>query len=207
MAKHNAENADQCNHVVQETKEIVANVMGHLKSMGEAIQRISQSSEETVKIIKTIDGIAFQTNLLALNAAVEAARAGEAGAGFAVVAEEVRNLAMRAAEAAKNTNALIDNTVKAVHVGNDLMEATQTAFQRNVEIAQRMDDLVSGIAAASREQVQGIEQVNGAVTEMERVAQQNAANAEESAATSERIGAQAEQIKGFVVQLGALAKG
>ena len=101
--------------------------------MGKAIGEITKSSEETGKIIKTIDEIAFQTNLLALNAAVEAARAGEAGAGFAVVADEVRNLAMRAAEAAKNTSNLIENTIKAVKSGSELTRVTQEAFKKNVE--------------------------------------------------------------------------
>ncbi|HAA02439.1 MAG TPA: methyl-accepting chemotaxis protein, partial [Syntrophobacteraceae bacterium] len=118
----------------------------------------------------------------ALNAAVEAARAGEAGAGFAVVADEVRNLAMRAAEAARNTADLIEGTVKKVKDGSELMARTNQEFQQVAGSAGRVADLVGEISAASSEQAQGIEQINRAVTEMDKVTQQNAANAEESAA-------------------------
>ena len=120
MTKQNADNANQAKAMMTETKQIVEKVDSQMNEMTEAIAEITKTSEETGKIIKTIDEIAFQTNLLALNAAVEAARAGEAGAGFAVVADEVRNLALRAAEAARNTNSLIDNTIKAVKQGNEL---------------------------------------------------------------------------------------
>ena len=114
MTKQNADNANQAKAKMREAEQIVDKVDHHMGEMAGAIGEITKSSEETGKIIKTIDEIAFQTNLLALNAAVEAARAGEAGAGFAVVADEVRNLAMRASEAAKNTGSLIENTIRAV---------------------------------------------------------------------------------------------
>jgi methyl-accepting chemotaxis protein len=172
--------------------------------MSRAIDKISKSSEETVKIIKTIDEIAFQTNLLALNAAVEAARAGEAGAGFAVVADEVRNLALRAADAAKTTNALIENTIKAVRDGSELTRLTQDAFQRNVETSKRAGELVGEIVAASEEQAQGIDQINKAVADMDKVTQQSASNAEETASASEEMSAQAEQMKAFVGNLETL---
>ncbi len=165
------------------------------------MEEISKASEETSKIIKTIDEIAFQTNLLALNAAVEAARAGEAGAGFAVVADEVRNLAMRAADAARNTAELIEGTVKKVNEGGELVATTNEAFTEVAESSSKVGELVGEIAAASNEQAEGIEQVNKAVVEMDKVVQQNAANAEESASASEEMNAQAEQMKAMVDQL------
>jgi methyl-accepting chemotaxis protein len=174
------------------------------QSLAEGASEQASSLEETSKIIKTIDEIAFQTNLLALNAAVEAARAGEAGAGFAVVAEEVRNLAMRSAEAAKGTANLIEGTVKKIKDGSDLVTATNKAFTEVATSASKVGELVSEIAAASNEQAQGIEQVNKAVTEMDKVTQQNAANAEESASASEEMSAQAEQMRGIVGELIAI---
>ena len=207
MTRQNADNAHQAKSMMAQVDQIVADVNHHMGKMTEAISEITQSSEETSRIIKTIDEIAFQTHLLALNAAVEAARAGEAGAGFAVVADEVRNLAMRAAEAAKNTNNLIENTIKAVKNGNELTLATREAFQKNVEISEKIGKLVDEIAAASQEQAQGISQVSKAVAEMDGVTQKNAASAEESASAAEEMNAQAEQMKGFVGELIALVNG
>ncbi len=205
--KQNADNARQAKIMVVEGRQTVENVDRHMGQMAEAIAEITKSSEETGKIIKTIDEIAFQTNLLALNAAVEAARAGETGAGFAVVADEVRNLAMRAAEAAKNTSSLIENTIKSVKSGNLLTLATQEAFKKNVEIASKIGRLIDEIVTASQEQAQGIGQVNKAVAEMDKVTQQNAANAEESASAAEEMNAQAEHMKGYVSELVALVGG
>ena len=171
------------------------------------MSEISKASEETSKIIKTIDEIAFQTNLLALNAAVEAARAGEAGAGFAVVADEVRNLAMRAADAARNTASLIEQTVKKVGDGSTLVARTNEAFGEVAEAAAKVGDLVAEISAASQEQAQGIEQVNKAVAQMDKVVQQNAANAEESASASGEMNSQARNMRRFVEDLVALVRG
>lgn len=201
MTKQNAENATQARSKMGEAREIVSRVNAHMNDMAEAIEEITKTSEETGKIIKTIDEIAFQTNLLALNAAVEAARAGEAGAGFAVVADEVRNLAMRAAEAAKNTADLIEKTIKSVRNGNELTQSTRQAYQASVEISAKVGELVDEIAAASEEQAQGIDQINRAVTEMDKVTQQNAASAEESASASEELNAQADEMQAMVQEL------
>jgi methyl-accepting chemotaxis protein len=171
------------------------------------MKEISIASEQTAKIIKTIDEIAFQTNLLALNAAVEAARAGEAGAGFAVVAGEVRNLAMRAAEAAKNTAGLLEGTVKKIQSGSNMVSKTNEDFGKVAAGSKKVGGLVGEIAAASREQAQGIEQINIAMAEMDRVVQQNASNAEESAKASEGMNVQAEQMKKFVDHLVVLVGG
>ena len=207
MTKQNADNAGQAKAMMGDAKNIVEKVSGHMEEMSKAITEITKTSEETSKIIKTIDEIAFQTNLLALNAAVEAARAGEAGAGFAVVADEVRNLAMRAAEAAKNTNDLIENTIKAVKSGNELTKKTQDAFKENIAISGKISQLIDEIATASQEQAHGISEVSTAINEMNSVTQQTAANAEESASASEELNAQAEQMKSYVADLSTVVGG
>ena len=211
MIKQNAENANEAKSMMAEASRIVEKVNKHMGEMAEAIINITRSSEETGNIIKTIDEIAFQTNLLALNAAVEAARAGEAGAGFAVVADEVRNLAMRAADAARETSDLIENTIKAVKTGNDLTQSTQKAYKEDMEISEKVGNIIAEIAGASNEQAQGIEQINTAVAQMDKVIQQVAANAEESASISEEMNAQAGQmrnlVKGLVVLVGGASQG
>ena len=204
MTRQNAQNAKAAKARMAEAREIIEKVNHHMGDMGKAIQEIAVFSEDTGKIIKTIDEIAFQTKLLALNAAVEAARAGEAGAGFAVVADEVRNLAIRAAEAAKNTADLIESTIRAVRAGYELTQATQESFKENMAITSKVGVLVEEIAVASSEQAHGIEQVNKAVADMDKVVQQNAANAEESASGAEEMNAQAEQMKTMVNDLVAL---
>jgi len=207
MTKQNADNAAQAKALTGEAKQIVDKVDDQMHRMVKAIQEVAKSSEETGKIIKTIDEIAFQTNLLALNAAVEAARAGEAGAGFAVVADEVRNLAMRAADAAKNTSNLIENTIVTVKNSRDLTQQTQEGFKENVAISNKIGQLIDEIAAASSEQAQGIGQIGKAVAEMDKVVQQTAANAEESASASEEMNAQALQMKKNVEQLVTIIDG
>jgi methyl-accepting chemotaxis protein len=207
VTRQNADNAGAAKAKMAEAFQVVQKVNQHMHEMGEAIGEITDSSEETGKIIKTIDEIAFQTNLLALNAAVEAARAGEAGAGFAVVADEVRNLAMKAAEAAKTTTELIEKTVSAVKKGNQLTDSTRQAFLENIEISDKVGELVEEIAAASGEQAQGIEEINRAVAEMDKVVQQVAATAEESAAASEEMNSQAVEMEGFVRGLTSIVSG
>ena len=207
MTKQNADNAAQAKVLTGEARQTVNKVEDQMRRMVTAIQEVTKSSEETGKIIKTIDEIAFQTNLLALNAAVEAARAGEAGAGFAVVADEVRNLAMRAADAAKNTSNLIENTIVTVKNSRDLTQQTQDAFKENVAISGKIGQLIDEIAAASAEQAQGIGQVGKAVAEMDKVVQSTAANAEESASASEEMNAQAEQMKSYVAKLVTIIDG
>ncbi len=207
MTRQNADNAGQANNLMKAASSVVSKANDSMGQLTGAIAEISRASEETSKIIKTIDEIAFQTNLLALNAAVEAARAGEAGAGFAVVADEVRNLAMRAADAAKTTATLIEDTVKKIGDGSELVNATNSAFAEVSTSAGQVGELVGEIAAASREQAEGIEQVNQAVTEMDKVTQQNAANAEESASASEEMSAQAEMLKDMVGGLVTIVEG
>lgn len=204
MTKQNASNAGQADSLMKQANQVVGKANASMNQLTGSMQEISQASEQTSKIIKTIDEIAFQTNLLALNAAVEAARAGEAGAGFAVVADEVRNLAMRAAEAAKNTAALIEGTVRKVSDGAALVKSTNDAFDEVSGSAKKVGELVGEIAAASSDQAQGIEQINTTVSQMDKVTQQNAANAEESASASEELNAQAEEMKKFVADLSAI---
>lgn len=208
MTRQNADNAQLANDMM--TKEAAPNfhmIEERMGIMAKAMQASVSASEETAKVIKTIDEIAFQTNLLALNAAVEAARAGEAGAGFAVVADEVRNLAMRSTEAAKNTQDLISNSTGRIKEATTIYGQVSEAMGKNGEIAKKVTELVGEIAVASREQAQGISQVNTAVAEMDKVAQQTAASAEESASAAEELNAQSEQMKSYIGDLVALIGG
>jgi methyl-accepting chemotaxis protein len=207
MTRQNADNAAQADSLMASTSTVVDEANKAMGELNRSIAEISEASDETFKILKTIDEIAFQTNLLALNAAVEAARAGEAGAGFAVVADEVRNLAMRAAEAAKSTSGLIETTTSKVKEGSKLVEKTNAAFADVAESSKKVASFVSEIAAASQEQAEGINQTTKAVNEMDEVAQQNAAGAEESASASDEMSSQAMQMKGFVTDLIALVGG
>ncbi len=207
LTRHNAERAGEARSFMGRVQEIVGRVDKHMNDMAKAVDEITSSSEETAKIVRTIDEIAFQTNLLALNAAVEAARAGEAGAGFAVVADEVRNLAMRAAEASRTTSSLIENTIQAVRGGSKLTASTKEAFVENVDLTGKIEQLIEEIAVASKEQAEGVEQVSRAINEMNILIQQNAANSEESAGAAEQLSAQAENMKGYIEHLGALVGG
>ena len=207
MTKQNADNAQQANTLAAEARNAAKGGAESMQRMSTAIDDIQKSSDQTAKIIKVIDEIAFQTNLLALNAAVEAARAGEAGKVFAVLAEEVRNLAMRSAEAAKNTANMIEESVKNAKNGVEISNEVSKSLEEIVNGITKTTDLVGEIAAASSEQAQGIDQVNTAVAQMDKVTQQNAANAEESASASEELSAQAEAMNQMIEQLVTLING
>ncbi|SHJ96334.1 Methyl-accepting chemotaxis protein (MCP) signalling domain-containing protein [Desulfatibacillum alkenivorans DSM 16219] len=201
MTKQNAQHAGQADKLMKEVESVVTEANQAMEGLTRSMEEITSASDETFKIVKTIDEIAFQTNLLALNAAVEAARAGEAGAGFAVVADEVRNLASRAAEAAGNTALLIEGTVKKIEQGSGLVTETNHSFGRVAGRASKVAQLVSEIAEASHEQADGIEQINHAIAEMEKVTQQNTGSAEESASASEELKSQSLQMQQLVAKL------
>lgn len=207
MTQRNAASAGQCNTLMAQAKETVSGMARATEEMSRTIAKIKASSDDTAKIIKTIDEIAFQTNILALNAAVEAARAGEAGAGFAVVADEVRNLAQRCAQAAKETAAKIEESVNNANQGVQVTGRVAESLQQTVTNSGKVAELVAEIAAASQEQAQGINQVNTAVTQMDKVTQSNAANAEESASAAEELNAQADALREAVAELLQLVDG
>ncbi|WP_221029613.1 methyl-accepting chemotaxis protein [Actomonas aquatica] len=166
--------------------------------LNEAMGRIKSSSDEISKIIKTIDEIAFQTNLLALNAAVEAARAGEAGAGFSVVAEEVRALAHRAAKAAKESGEKISHAVRNSGEAASVAGEVTTDLESIRQQVEKVDRLIASIATAAEEQAQGVDQINRAIDEIDQVTQGNAAAAEESASASTELKAEADAVQGLV---------
>ncbi len=179
MTSQNTENTVAADKLMQQTKAALENANQSMSKLTSSMQEITQASEQTQKIVKSIDEIAFQTNLLALNASVEAARAGEAGAGFAVVADEVRNLAIRAKDAAQSSTSLIEDIVHKVLGGEDLVRATSTAFGEVTDSSEKVLGLMGEIAVASKEQYQGISQINSAVAELSNSTQRNASNAEE----------------------------
>jgi methyl-accepting chemotaxis protein len=190
-----------------EAGELVTHGVSAMQRMSTSINDIKTSSDKTAKIIKTIDEIAFQTNLLALNAAVEAARAGEAGKGFAVVAQEVRNLAQRSAEAARNTAELIEAGQSNAESGVAVAVEVSANLEGIKESSGKVATLIAEIAAASSEQSQGIGQVNTAVSEMDKVVQSNAANAEESASAAEEMSSQAQELNSLVGELVSVVGG
>ncbi len=207
MSRQSASSAGKANDLMQTTGQVVEQARHSMSGVTDSMTAIDTASQETSRIIKTIDEIAFQTNLLALNAAVEAARAGEAGAGFAVVADEVRNLSLRAAEAADNTGNLIQTTVERVIDGSQQVNQTSRGFDQVSDKAAKVLHLVGEIAGASHEQAQGIKQVTETVTEMNKITQQNAANAEESASMAEELSAQAEEMRALVNALAVMMDG
>jgi len=207
MTKRNADGAGQAKDLAGQTRGVANTGVTDMEEMKDAMSAIKGSSAEITKIVKTIDEIAFQTNILALNAAVEAARAGEAGAGFAVVAEEVRNLARRSAEAARESATKIRDSVAKSEHGVEISAKVAGSLQEIVDRVTKVDTLVAEIAHASAEQHQGIEQVNVAVSQMDKVTQSNAAGAEESASAAEELNAQATELQRLVADLQQLVGG
>jgi methyl-accepting chemotaxis protein len=207
MTQRNTENAEKVNALARQARAAADAGAADMSTMATAMSEIKSSGDDIAKIIKTIDEIAFQTNILALNAAVEAARAGEAGMGFAVVADEVRNLAQRAAQAAKETAVLIETAVTKTAQGAQITEKVALSLQEIVTRSREVDGLAAEVATASKEQNQGVQQINLAVTQVDKVTQSNAANAEESASAAEELNAQAESLKEAVANLLHLVNG
>ncbi len=201
MIQKNTQNVTHANTLMIETSIVVSDAVSVMSRLTDSIDELSKTSEETRKVIKTIEEITFQTNLLALNAAVEAARAGNAGAGFAVVADEVRNLAMRSSEAARNTSALIETSIERTKNGIELVYKANEAFANVAEGARKVGELLGEVTASSQEQAQGIRQVSKAMSDIDRVTQENVSIAEETSLAIEEIGSQTERMKNFVGNL------
>jgi methyl-accepting chemotaxis protein len=207
MTKRNADHAQEANGLTRQARDAVDEGTKEMAAMAEAMRAMKESGDEVGKIIQTIDEIAFQTNILALNAAVEAARAGEAGAGFAVVAGEVRTLAQRSAEAARETAGKIDASLANTALSVSLTEKVKMRLESIVEKIRSIDRLVSEVAVASREQTQGISQVNTAVSEMDRVTQSTSGTAQETASSAAELNAQASALNSEVSHLLTLVEG
>ena len=207
ITRRNAENTRGVSTLMAQTAQLIAGANHNLDEMVQSMKEISGSSEKISKIIQVIDEIAFQTNILALNAAVEAARAGEAGMGFAVVADEVRNLAQRSAQAAKDTAALIEESIGKSREGSGKLDLVAKSIQQITVSATQVKTLVDEIDSGSQEQARGIEQITTAVNQMEQVTQRSAANAEESAAAGQELSAQAKNLYSIVDRLRTLVGG
>lgn len=207
VVKQTTENTRQAAQLSGLARNAADKGNSEMSEMTGSITEIRRSSEQMGKIIKVIDEIAFQTNILALNAAVEAARAGEAGMGFAVVAEEVRNLAQRSAQAAKDTSAIIETNIRLSQHGSEVVRRVADALGDIVAQTKKVNELMDEIAAASQEQTQGISQIAKAISQIEQTTQENSATAEEAAASAEELSAQANSVKDIVMQLVRLVNG
>jgi len=207
MTSRNSESAQSAKGLAAEARATADAGARDMTAMREAMTAIKSSSSEISKIIKTIDEIAFQTNILALNAAVEAARAGEAGAGFAVVAEEVRNLAQRSAQAAKETAAKIEDASSKSEQGANISGQVAGSLDKIVERIRQLDEMVGGIATASAEQSEGINQLNQAVAGMDKITQSNAALAQQSAGSAEEMKSQSGHVKLAVNEILQMVQG
>jgi len=207
MVRATAENAEKAKGLASEARSVAETGSRTMAEMTHAMAAIDSSSAEVAKIVKNIDEIAFQTNILALNAAVEAARAGEAGAGFAVVADEVRSLAQRSAAAAKETADKIEVAITNSRRGSECTAKVESSLTQIADKVTFTDSLVAEIATAAREQAQGIEQINTAIAQLDKISQNNSASAEESASAAEELDAQAETLKDQVAKLRQLVGG
>ena len=207
MTKRNSENAQSAKELAGNARRSASEGMEQMKQMREAMQDIKAASDNIARILKSIDEVAFQTNILALNAAVEAARAGEAGMGFAVVADEVRNLAQRSALAAHETASKIEDCITKSNRGVQITETVAKSLQEIVTHVTRMDELVAEIAIASKEQTLGISQINTAVSEMDKITQNNAGSAEESASAAQELNRRSHELKETVQMLRRLVGG
>ncbi len=206
-SKQNAENARRANQLATQATSAGDQGSEAMNRMATAIAKIKESSEETVKIVKDIDEIAFQTNLLALNAAVEAARAGEAGKGFAVVAEEVRSLAQRSAEAARNTSTLLEEAKVNSEEGVQVSDEVQKILTTISDHVRETSTLVEEITSSSDEQAKGVSEINSAVNQMDKVTQGLASTSEETAAASQELTSQASEIQTITENLGSIVGG
>ena len=207
MTRQNSENASRAKQLMDETRSLVLKGSDSVESTLKSMVEMNESAEKVSRIIKTIEEIAFQTNLLALNAAVEAARAGEHGRGFAVVAEEVRNLASRSATAAKDTATLIEENARRAGSGMQVSQEAGKSLREIVESSGKVAGLVGDIAAASQEQSRGINEINGAVSQLDKVTQKVTANAEELSSASEEMSSQAALLREMVRNLVRMVEG